>query len=249
MFIRLISNTIGRGLAGVFALMVIAATMPAASVAQDVADKSSINKIEVKDGQVFVNGEMVKELENADLPVVFNSNGNSSIADFNVFKSGGSGNFVFDSDNNKELTFFGNTMAPDMHGDVDHMFERYNVMADDVARGGLTRLKMNMNGAFPDALYNPQSDEIRKMERESMELARRIRTADDAEQEDLKQTLKELLSKIFDLKEENTVARLNKMSAELDKLEAKVAERSSSRTDIINRRYKELLGESDALAW
>jgi peptidoglycan hydrolase CwlO-like protein len=94
-----------------------------------------------------------------------------------------------------------------------------------------------------------ETDEIRQLERKSYEIARSMRNASADEQEDLQSKLKELLGKIFDLKIENTNERLDKMNAELNKLTEKVTDRRMSRDDIIMRRYNELIGENDSLAW
>ena len=80
-------------------------------------------------------------------------------------------------------------------------------------------------------------------------MARSYRDAIEADKSGLADDLKRILEKIFDLKEAAMTDRLEKMSAELNKLTQRVEERHLSKEDIVARRYQELIGEKDALSW
>ncbi len=97
-----------------------------------------------------------------------------------------------------------------------------------------------------DALTNP---EIREMERKSRELAREIRKAEDGERRQLEEDLTELLSELFDAKQEHRVTQLDKMMEKVDEMKTQIDERNRSRADIIAKRKAELLGERDKLDW
>ena len=231
-----------------FLLALAVLLLPAtdSALAQD-----AVNKIEVKDGKVYVNGEMVKELEDADLPLHFNGDRSSSSGNImffsddndkkNVYTLKGNnanvGSFVFDMDNNAEMEILAER----------HLGMAQNMLASgDFYRKGLAQWKSAPFGAYG---IGGATDEIRELERKSLEIARSYRDASADEQIDLGETLKQILEQIFDLKEENTTERLTRMNDELNKLRERVAERSASREDIIQRRYNELVGAQDALAW
>lgn len=97
--------------------------------------------------------------------------------------------------------------------------------------------------------FQHANPEIMKMEAESRELARRIRGADGSERRDLEQQLSEKLRLIFDKKLEVRQERIQKLQERLEKQQAEVAERQRARTEIIERRKADLLGEDDELEW
>ena len=61
--------------------------------------------------------------------------------------------------------------------------------------------------------------------------------------------LEEVLGQIFDMKLAEQRKRIDKMSGELDDLQQRLQERTSSRERIIERRLRELKGERDTLDW
>ena len=261
-----VPGAIKTAMSGLIALLIVAFSTVSVASAQN-----AVNKIEVKDGKVFVNGEMVKELDDADLPLIFNGNTDGTTSEFiwnsdddaqgNVFvfksddgtvSSSGSAfvvdgelnkTFVVDGKPNKTLDFFGDKSFNQLHTNNNSAEHVYNMARGNLRHIAPSPFGMNLYGV------TAETDEIRQLERKSYEIARSMRSASADEQEDLQSKLKELLGKIFDLKIENTNERLDKMNAELNKLTEKVSDRRMSRDDIIMRRYNELIGESDSLAW
>lgn len=86
-------------------------------------------------------------------------------------------------------------------------------------------------------------------ERQSRDLARRLRDADGAERDRLERELRETLERTFELKQQARRERAERMREEAAEIERELDERQAARREIIERRERELRGERDALAW
>ena len=98
--------------------------------------------------------------------------------------------------------------------------------------------------------------EIAEGERQSRMLARQLRRADGTERDRLARELRETLERTFDLKQQARREQLEAMRedaerlrSDLAKLEEEVSARDAARDEIIERRQRDLLGESDELDW
>ena len=91
--------------------------------------------------------------------------------------------------------------------------------------------------------------ELMKMEMESQRLARRARRADGDERAQLEQELEEKLNEIFDRKQELKENRIEQLREALDKALDQQNDRDQSRNEIIDRRLRELLGQSNKYDW
>ncbi len=219
---------------GLVAIFLMAFTLVSSSTAQE----NAVNKIEVKDGKVYVNGEMVKELEDANRPLLL-INGNDEAGHKMSF-------FSNEHDSGNMFAFRG----VGRHGNT---FEFDGMRNFDVA-SNIFRVADNLMwpSAAPNNLYyssRGETDEIRQLEMKSHELARSYRSATETERASLADDLRRILEKIFDLKEKSMNERLERMTKELGQLTLRVEERHLSREDIVSRRNRELIGEKDALAW
>jgi len=244
-------------ISGILAALVLIAV--ASSTAAHAQESEKVNRINVVDGKVYVNGEMVAELDNAELPVFFKS-GEISDKDMAYYsRSNAGGVFVLDDGGKVEFSgedgehkfgkmrFFSSDNKGEGHafgftrkvGDGD--FTAYNVRGD--------RHWNPFMSSEHNVLYDSESSEIRELELKSLEQARRIRAASDDDRENLEQELRDTLNMIFDLKLDATRERLNRMTAEFQELEARVTDRNASKEDIVSRRFSELVGERDALSW
>ena len=94
-----------------------------------------------------------------------------------------------------------------------------------------------------------ERSEIRKMEAESHQLARRARRADGDERAQLEQELEEKLNEIFDRKQALREKRVEKLREEMDKALDEQNDREQNRNEIITRRLRELLGQRDRYDW
>ncbi|MCH8276005.1 MAG: hypothetical protein IIA50_00480 [Bacteroidetes bacterium] len=219
--------------------------------------EEDVTRIEVKDGKVYVNGEVVKELENIDAKIYFIKDGEGAKV-FSFFNRDGNTLTGFFSDDDGENHFFSNFdfRSPRMlefkneYGDwsMDDAFPEVRHHIEEVFKLAPVRERLKMIGR-DGFLHNSGSREIMKLEMKSQELARKIRRADDTDTADLEAKLDDLLNKIFDMKMDNQKTQVNKMSTELSKLRERIKERSGAREDVIRSRKRELLGQRDAYDW
>jgi len=256
---RITSNLFRSIACGLFAVLLMAFTLVTTSAAQE----KVVNKIEVKDGKVYVNGEMVKELEDADRPLIilgedaneghamsFFSSGDDDSGSAFVFskKDGLARSFEIDGDHNKMMGFFKTGGNVEVFGDHDSKMHKFEVASDNFS----AERNFMWESFAPNNLYfsnRGETDEIRQLERKSHEMARSYKGATETEKSGLADDLRRILEKIFDLKETAMTDRLEKMSTELNKLTQRVEERHQSKEDIVTRRYQELIGEKDSLSW
>jgi len=92
--------------------------------------------------------------------------------------------------------------------------------------------------------------QIRKLEEESRDLGRSIRKSkDESEKKQLRADLNKLLSNLFDLRELNRQDEIDRLRAELERLQQTLAKRQKNKVAIVERRLKQLTGEADDLDW
>jgi len=102
----------------------------------------------------------------------------------------------------------------------------------------------------PDRAAPPEGRRIDEMERQCGDLAERIRrTKDDKERAALKDELKSLLPKLFDLKEELRRREVEALARELEELRSQLKRRMENRAKIIEARLRQLLGEEEGWDW
>jgi len=117
--------------------------------------------------------------------------------------------------------------------------------------GNMGNFSVNFGDDF--ALYRGESmkerTELMKMEMESQRLARRARRADGDERAQLEQELEEKLNEVFDRKQALREERVEKLREALNKALDQQNDRDQSRNEIIERRLRELLGQSGKYDW
>lgn len=88
-------------------------------------------------------------------------------------------------------------------------------------------------------------EQMMRMERESAQLAEKIRRKEVDNPETASACLKEHLDKLFDLREENRVRELTELKRRVGELEKSTEKRKGNKEKIVEKRKKELLGEKD----
>lgn len=91
--------------------------------------------------------------------------------------------------------------------------------------------------------------ELRRMEREARDIARKARSADPDEKATLESELNRKLNEIFDYKLERQEESIRKAEDRLSKLKERRSKRESARDEIIRNRRDELLGRDQYLEW
>ncbi|GEM_PF-1177592 len=232
--------------------------------------------IEVKDGKVLVNGEVVAELEDADKPVLFKKgegDGNHmwfSSAD-GVFGSRSGRTLFLEGDGEKNFSV---STSPRAFGFISKDGERVDFSGEflhendirkdyEMAIGDymdMSELKNEMEtlrlhrgnnqvyAARPFGLYSGGNAETMKQERMAREMAQKIRRA-DGDTSDMEAELDALLDEIFAAKQDTQQERVDKLREQLTELEERVSQRGSDKNEIIAKRRNELLGKSSKYEW
>ncbi|MFA6562068.1 MAG: hypothetical protein WCV00_09210 [Verrucomicrobiia bacterium] len=95
-----------------------------------------------------------------------------------------------------------------------------------------------------------QQQQMAEMERRSVELGQKIRRATD---EDAKKSatteLKETLSKLFDLRQQEREKSLQQLEREVKELRESLEKRKAKRDEMIQRRFDQLTGRAEMLEW
>ena len=187
--------------------------LPAVAMAQ------TSTRIEVKDGKVYVNGALAKELDSEHGGVYF-----------------------LDNDADKTVGFvsgFGNTLRSlDRLRDAEWHATNEALMAFPDAEG---RLFGSLRSGMMDR-------EVLDLESRSRELAMKYRQQPE-DADDIEAEIESVLSDIFDKKLDLQQKRIAELREELQALESRVQERRDSRSLVIDRRLQELLGRKDVLDW
>ncbi len=95
-----------------------------------------------------------------------------------------------------------------------------------------------------------QQQEMSEMERRSAELGQKIRRATDAEvKKQVTTELKELLSKLFDLRQQEREKSLQQLEREVKEVREALEKRKAKRDEMIQRRFDQLTGRAEMLEW
>lgn len=240
--------------------------------AQESSDEKAKTTIEIKNGKVFLNGEEVAELKDADAPVFFKN-----------MRDGASGSVWFSGDDDAEvqngfMLHRGNadgayrvrTVPGGAYGfmsrdgadvevlDIERFTEnmrdheakqRFNIeiMADRLAES-VANVESSPALSLYSMSHRSMSEEGRKADRRSRELARKIRN-EDGDVAEYEAELDALLAKVFDEKQNGQQERIDEMREKLAELEERLAQRQTDRQEIIQKRKNELLGRSSRYDW
>lgn len=88
-----------------------------------------------------------------------------------------------------------------------------------------------------------RTQELRRLERESLEIADRARAAEPADREAAAKKLKETLDRLFDLREEAKARELEELKRRVADVEKQLEARKAAKERVVDRRKRELLGE------
>lgn len=91
--------------------------------------------------------------------------------------------------------------------------------------------------------------ELRRLEREAKDLARKAREAEDADRASLETELDEKLNEIFEYKLQRQQESIAKAEERVEKLKERRSKRETARDEIIQNRKDELLGRDKYLEW
>jgi len=225
-------------------------------------DNDGMYRIEVKDGKVFVDGEMIKELKDKKKGVYFssgdddgNSNGFAFFSDDDGvhsrhlrLKNSGGNTWMTDSDfdSPSEFVFKSRNGSRAIYDAIDPE----EMVITNEWTGPMRERMEKISGKMGNyAMFSEHSRKMGKMEREARELAHNARKAEADDRSEIESKLTDLLGQIFDMKLEQRQERMETMSKELEKLNAMISERTAARSEIIQRRFDQLLGKDDVMEW
>jgi hypothetical protein len=83
------------------------------------------------------------------------------------------------------------------------------------------------------------------LENQSAGLVEKYRRASESERGEIQKQLEKLVSDQFDLRQERRQKELKKFEEQIKKLRETIEKRQKAKTDIVDRRVKELLGQDD----
>src|SRR5688572_28937201 len=110
-------------------------------------------------------------------------------------------------------------------------------------------------GRDPHQPFDPELHKIHQeameLERESMKLSSKMRglPQDNPERADMGAKLKEVVTRLFDLREQARAREVDLIKKRLEELTQLLAKRKANRDAIIEKRIKQLSGENDELDW
>ena len=241
------------------------------AAAQERSEEKVRTTIEIKNGKVFLNGQEVAELEDADLPVVFKNmkdggqgqlwfSGDDEVevrnefvlhrgpADGDYRMRSAPGAYRFMSRDGEDVEFFDVERFAESMRD-NHAAQRFNI---EVMADRLGERIVNVESAPHLGLHSmttrSMSEEVREADRRSRELARMIRQ-EDGDVDELEAELDEILGLVFNEKQNAQQERIDEMREKLAELEERLTQRQNDREDIIQKRKNELLGRSSRYDW
>ncbi len=149
--------------------------------------------------------------------------------------------------NDEDLLNYMKQNEPELlkHAEFFKHAERHDV-AEGILNGARDRMRLSHD--------NPEEyKRIHKVitgEQLSEVLGERIRmTQDDKERSAMKDQLQKLLNELFDAKEAMRRREVEEMSKQLEELKAQLKRRQEKRASIIDRRFKQLIGEGADDEW
>lgn len=91
---------------------------------------------------------------------------------------------------------------------------------------------------------------IAEFERQSRELAEAfLKAPDEAARKTFRANLAEVVTQLFDLREQNRQEEVRRMETDLKRLKDTLEQRQKNRANIIERRIQQLTGEAGAMEW
>jgi Rad3-related DNA helicase len=100
-----------------------------------------------------------------------------------------------------------------------------------------------------DPAHYERMVKIRQLEERSQVLGRNYREAGDADKAKIETELEQILSELFDLREENRQAEVKRLEERLQELKESLEVRRKNKEKIIERRLAQLTGKSRYLDW
>lgn len=117
-----------------------------------------------------------------------------------------------------------------------------------MARRHMPDLRRNLR-RFEFERMMDESSVVVEMEKEARELSRRARAAEGSERRQLEAELRTHLESLMQEKLAHEERVLERRRTRLEEESRRLQERRERRTDIIERRFRDLLGERDVLEW
>jgi hypothetical protein len=109
------------------------------------------------------------------------------------------------------------------------------------------RMQPGMPVWFPN--HDPEMLEFMRKEadldNQSASLAEKFRRASEGDRGDIQKKLEKVVSEQFDLRQERRQKELKKFEEQIKKLRETIEKRQKAKTEIIDRRVKELLGQDE----
>jgi len=103
-------------------------------------------------------------------------------------------------------------------------------------------------GPFGEPHDDPEMRDLMKqdaeLEHQSFQMAQRIREASGDERQRIRESLGDVVSKHFDVRQKRRELQIKRMEEELKRLRDEIAKRNDARKAIIDNRFRELTGES-----
>ena len=123
---------------------------------------------------------------------------------------------------------------------------RYNRMIHFVA----FRLAMMENESARDSTILNRQRQIMRLQIRVESLSNQYRRSQDQEaRASIERELRTVLDELFDLREEEKRADLERMSRELERLRSIISERRTNKAEIVDRRLQQLIGERETMEW
>jgi Spy/CpxP family protein refolding chaperone len=138
---------------------------------------------------------------------------------------------------------------PEMAEQISEMRERDPQRAEQLLRRAMmfVRPMVQMKQVDPEGYELHLRDA--KLDRESRELARRVRAADGREADDLRAQLREVVAQHFDVRQRIRERKLAALEKQIDELRTQIETRAESRDQLVDQRYGELTGQSQRPEW
>lgn len=134
------------------------------------------------------------------------------------------------------------------HGPMPYMRDFKHKFGQEMGRHGHgPRFDFHANMLGPKGMRGDSV--LRKLERESRRIAKKARSAEGSEKDDLEKELDQKLNEIFDYKLERQEKAIGRAEKHLSKLKERRSKRASAKDDIIQNRKDELLGNARYLEW
>ena len=86
-----------------------------------------------------------------------------------------------------------------------------------------------------------------ELDRQALEMAEQVRRAKPEEREKLKATLKDIVGKHFEVRQQRRELQLKRMEEEIQRLRDAIKTRNDAREDVVNKRITELTGDVNPL--